>query len=113
MSGRNITHLSNKVPFLCETANIRTLHSVTEGVPSSFRDLTALPNEQMLGLTETAHLLDVSIRTLQRMAQRGEGPVPLRWGRKCTRYQLGIIRRWLENENRRAQHTMLGGGRAR
>jgi hypothetical protein len=81
MSGRDISHLS------------------------SFNRHLALTDEQMLSLDQTARLLNVSVRTLQRMARRGEGPAPVRWGRKCTRYQLGMIRSWLANENRRA----LGG----
>jgi predicted DNA-binding transcriptional regulator AlpA len=105
MSGRDISHLSNKARSLCDAAEMPALRLATESVPISYRHLP-LPDEQLLSLDETARLLDVSVRTLQRMARRGEGPIPLRWGRKCTRYQLGMIRSWLTDQNRRAREGM-------
>jgi hypothetical protein len=68
----------------------------------SVSNLSALPDEQLLRLEDTARLLNISVTKLQRLGRRGEGPPALRWGRKCTRYQLGMIRCWLTNENRRA-----------
>lgn len=64
-------------------------------------NLNAMPDEQLLRLEETARLLNISVTKLQRLGRCGKGPPALRWGRKCTRYQLGMIRSWLKNENRR------------
>jgi predicted DNA-binding transcriptional regulator AlpA len=65
-------------------------------------DLSALPDEQLLRLDETARLLNISVTKLLRLERHGQGPPALRWGRKCTRYQLGMIRGWLKMENLRA-----------
>ncbi|MGC2079265.1 MAG: helix-turn-helix domain-containing protein [Xanthobacteraceae bacterium] len=68
----------------------------------SVSELTAVLDEQLLRLDETARLLNISITKLQRLGRDGKGPPALRWGRKCTRYQLGMIRRWLKKEHLRA-----------
>jgi len=68
----------------------------------SVSELGALPDEQLLRLDETARLLNISVTKLQRLGRHGQGPPVLRWGRKCTRYQLGMIRDWLKKENLRA-----------
>ena len=53
----------------------------------------------MLSRREAAQLIGTSEKTLQRWAARGEGPPRLKFGRRMTRYQLGVLRRWLELEN--------------
>jgi predicted DNA-binding transcriptional regulator AlpA len=49
----------------------------------------------LISANTLARLLDVSLRTIQRLCQQGKAPKPARFGRNA-RWRLDIIMRWID-----------------
>ena len=53
---------------------------------------------QMLTFDETADLLEISRRTLQRWCCRGSFPIPVTLSRGVVRFPVSTVISWLENQ---------------
>jgi excisionase family DNA binding protein len=59
-------------------------------------------DSQYCSITELAELLRISTRHLHRMMARGEGPRPMRLGRRLI-FDLAAVRRWAKESLERAR----------
>jgi predicted DNA-binding transcriptional regulator AlpA len=63
--------------------------------PKHIFPLRDAPDEMLLSPPETARLLGVSRRHLDRLHAAGIGPPAVKLGLRAKRYPLGPLRRWL------------------
>ena len=64
--------------------------------------------DPLLTRREAADELTISVRTLESMAVRGDGPTMTKIGRLC-RYRLSHIREYIESRARRHTHDTPSG----
>jgi predicted DNA-binding transcriptional regulator AlpA len=57
-------------------------------------DLNDTPGEELLDFKGLARRWGTSIRTLHRLAASGQGPRPVRIGKRVIRWRLSEVRRW-------------------
>ena len=56
----------------------------------------ALPEDVVLTTSEAAHMMRVSVRTLERLAETGEGPARVRLGARRIGYWRADLLAWLQ-----------------
>lgn len=75
-------------------ARPRTLH-LDKRADRIRRDLDGLAGNVLLNVAETASVLGVSEKWLEKARSEGFGPPFLKLSRRCVRYRVDALRRWL------------------
>jgi hypothetical protein len=58
--------------------------------------LDDVPPERLLTRRQTAELIGTSERTLRRWDEEKKGPTPIRFSKRMTRYNIDVVRVWLD-----------------
>ncbi len=63
------------------------------------------PEPLVVSREDAAHMLALSVKTLESWARQGVGPRPVRLGRRRVGYRVSALRRWVRDRERKTRRV--------